>query len=132
MSKDIESERITRRRFAVAAGTTAVGMIAAMTQQAHGANEPAATTQAATGPATAPTADDVARVAQLERSLGRALSPQMRELVAQQVHQNEQAWARGRRFAVPDGTEPAFVFAPEAHVVPTNANPTTREADDER
>jgi hypothetical protein len=128
-----DQNRITRRRFTASAGCAAVGMMAAMTQQAPGANQPATTTQASTAPSTAPTAEDRARVASLEQSLGRALSPEMRQLVAEQIHQNEQAWARGRRFAVPDGTDPAFVFAPSIHVVAeSNPNPTTREADDER
>ena len=66
--------------------------------------------------------------------MGRQLSPQMRELVAQQFRQNDQAWVRARRYSVPDGTEPAFVFAPEIHVAPAASAtaPTTREADDER
>jgi len=133
-----DPNRITRRRFAADAGAAAaaVAMMATMTQQAPGANQPTTTTQPSSGPTTspttAPTAEDISRVAQIERSLGRALSPQMREAVAQQVHQNDQAWSRGRQYPVPDGTEPAFVFTPDAHVASMNPNPTTREADDER
>jgi hypothetical protein len=125
---------LSRRTFAVSAGSAAVGMMAAMTQQATGAASAPATTQATSVPTTSPTATDIDRVAWLEKSLGRQLSPQMRDLVAREFHQNDQAWVSARRYSVPDGTEPAFVFTPEIHVAPVGSTtaPTTREADDER
>src|SRR5262245_32954560 len=106
--------KLSRRDFAKAAAASIVtgataGKVSAM-------SESDATTQATSQSSTSQphTSGELieARVKWLEDQLGRPIRPELRDKVAKQIAGNDAMWRRGRKFLVPDGTEPAFVFEP--------------------
>ncbi len=71
--------------------------------------------------------DDVAmraRLARIERLLGRPIPTDQRALVHAALVDNDEVWAARSIASVPDGTEPAFVFTP-------TRLPTTTAAEDD-
>lgn len=118
MSNGGEWFKLSRRDFAKAAAVSivssaAAGKVSAMSEQ----SDPATTTTTTTQRASQPQASDdlaEARVAWLEDQLGRSIPTEVRAKVAKQIAGNDAMWRRGRKFIVPDGTEPAFVFQPVA------------------
>jgi hypothetical protein len=108
--------KLSRRDFARAAAasviaTAATGKVAGMSEENDSTTQP--TTAAASKQAT----DEIiqSRVRWLEDQLGRAIPANLRDKVAKQIAGNDAMWKAGRKFTVPDGTEPAFVFQPVPH-----------------
>jgi hypothetical protein len=78
------------------------------------------------GLAAASDPESEAALALIEQSLGHALGPEQRALVADALSWLTDAW-RSHRASVPDGTEPDFVF----HPTPLSSDSKPTHADDE-
>lgn len=105
MSEREQWFKLSRREFSRAAAVSIVSGVAAAKASAMSEQTQPATTQAS----------DVlteSRVRWLEDQLGRVIAPELRAKVAQQIANNDGMWKGGRKFPVPDQTEPAFVFEP--------------------
>jgi hypothetical protein len=95
------SERVTRREFA---GAFAAGAGAALMAASAGAQDEKKSD--------APIQDNDIRVRIIEESRGKDFTPEQRKAVLGNIRNTDKQWAEGRKFDVPDNTEPAFVFTP--------------------
>ena len=59
-----------------------------------------------------PRSDDDIRVRLIEKSRGKPFTPEQKKAVLENIRNTDKQWAEGRKFDVPDNTEPAFVFTP--------------------
>jgi hypothetical protein len=115
----MDRSSITRRDFArtaaaAATATAAAAIVAANVVTGGEASAMSEQTEPATAPATQSSdAFAESRVRWLEEQLGRPIaSAELRKKVVEQIANNDAMWKRGRKFSVPDQTEPAFEFLP--------------------
>jgi hypothetical protein len=95
--------KLTRRQFAQKSGALAAGAVMATVTDSSAESQP--TTGATT------TASN--RLDRIDATMDRQLSPEMRQRVTKEIAENDEAWRRGRRFPIPDSTDPAIVFHPQ-------------------
>jgi hypothetical protein len=61
---------------------------------------------------TVPVSDDDIRLRLIEQSRGKPLTAEQRKAILENIRNSDKQWAEGRKFEVPDNTEPAIVFTP--------------------
>lgn len=101
-SQGSDRARMTRRELGRLAAGSVAGALAASAVSGVGA-------AAAQEP---PKSEIDTRLALIEKSRGGPLPEEQRRAVLKSIQSTEEAWARGRQFPVPDGTEPNFLFRP--------------------
>ena len=95
------SKEVSRRQFGKTVAASLGGAVLAVSSQAQ---EPEKVS--------VPTSDDDIRLKLIELSRGKPLTDEQRQAVLKNIRNTDKQWAEGRKFMVPDTTEPAFVFTP--------------------
>jgi hypothetical protein len=106
------SKPVSRRQFGKVMAGTVVGTLVAEDASAQ-----------TDKPATPATTDS--RIALLEKGRGKPLSDDLRKAVRENLKSYDATGDKLRAFAVPDGTEPRFVFHPTP-VAPKSGRPGAR------
>jgi|SRR5579872_549816 len=99
-------QRLSRRDLGRFLAGSMAGAMMAMAAESKG-TAPPEPPLAAAGEETVDT-----RLTLIEKSRGKALTPEQRKAVLENIKNSDDGWAKGREFPVPDGVEPGFVFHP--------------------